>query len=93
MNDNNDTHGEFWAGEINGERISMFIDGVPDKCQHDSKGEELAFNNNYEYFKKSEMPDYNTDPEAWEKFQRDHKITGGCVSCSKCGKPFSPPMY
>jgi hypothetical protein len=89
----NNTHGEFWAGEINGEKISMFIDGVPDKCKHDDKGEVMSFNDNYEYFKESEIPNYKTDYEGWLKFQKDHKISGGCVSCSKCGKPFSPPMY
>lgn len=89
----NDTHGEFWAGEIGGKKVSMFIDGVPDKCKHDDKGETMGFNNNYEYFKESEMPNRDTDPQGWIKFQRDHNITGGCVSCSKCGKPFMPPMY
>ena len=89
----NDTHGEFYSGEIEGKKFSMFIDGVPDKCKHDDDGDVLYFNNNGEYFKESEMPNHHADYEGWLKFQKEHKITGGCVSCSKCGKPFSPPMY
>lgn len=72
---------------------NAFIDGIPDKCEHDDSGPVLAFNEAGEYFKHSDMPDYFTDYEGWLKFQKDHKINGGCVSCSKCGKPFSPPMF
>lgn len=23
----------------------------------------------------------------------EHEVCGGCVSCSICGKPFTPPMF
>jgi hypothetical protein len=88
-----DTHGEFITGKVDGKPFSAFIDGVPDKCQHDDKGEELSFNDAGEYFKASEIPNHEINYDAWIKFQDEHKIRGGCVSCSKCGKPFEPDMF
>ena len=84
-----DTHGEC----IMGEGFAYFIDGVPDKCEHDDDGPTLSFNSNGEYFRDDEMPDHKTDLKGWIKFQEDHNIRGGCVSCSKCGKPYSPDMF
>jgi hypothetical protein len=85
-----DTHGAF-IELPDGSRA--FIDGIPDKCEHQWDGPGLSFNDAGEYFKNSDMPDYHSDPDGWYKFQEDHKIRGGCVSCSKCGKPFEPPMF
>lgn len=64
------THGAFIQFQDGG---TAFIDGIPDTCQHDDDGPVLSFNNDGEYFKDSEMPDYKTDPEGWYKFQDDHK--------------------
>lgn len=89
----NNKHSAFVSGEINGSKFNAFIDGIPDKCDHDDNGEVLAFNDNGEYFKESEMPDYHTNYNAWLEFQEKHKIRGGCVSCSKCGKPFEPDFF
>lgn len=88
-----DTHSEFISGEIDGKPFTAFISGVPDKCQHDDDGEMLSFNDEGEYFKDSDMPDPKTHYDDWVKFQEDHKINGGCVSCSKCGKPFTPDFF
>ncbi|HMG16747.1 MAG TPA: hypothetical protein VK590_14925 [Saprospiraceae bacterium] len=85
----NDTHGAL----IIGDGFSAFVDGIPDKCEHDDNGPVLSFNSEGEYFKDSEMPDYKTNPDGWRKFQDAHKINGGCVSCSKCGKPYTPDFF
>lgn len=85
----NDTHGAF----VKGKNFTAFIDGIPDKCEHDDNGPLLSFNDAGEYFKDSDMPDRKTNYKAWEKFQKDHKINGGCVSCSKCGKPYTPDFF
>lgn len=88
------THSAYIVGEnSDGIRVSAFIDGIPDKCEHNWDGETLSFNDAGEFFKDSEMPDHSSDPVGWVKFQEEHKINGGCVSCSKCGKPFYPPLY
>ena len=84
------THGAFMQFS---DGSTAFVDGIPDTCEHDDDGPVLSFNDTGEYFKDSDMPDYKTDPEGWTKFQEDHDIRGGCVSCSKCGRPFSPPMF
>lgn len=86
-------HSAFIQGQINGEKFSAFIDGIPDKCKHDDNGEILSFNDKGEYFKESEMPNPKTDYDNWLLFQEKHEIRGGCVSCSKCGKPFEPDFF
>lgn len=88
-----DTHSDLISGEIDGKKFTAFIDGIPDKCEHDDNGEVLSFNDAGQYFKESEMPDHKTDYDAWVKFQEDNKINGGCVSCSKCGKPFELDLF
>jgi len=89
----NNTHSAFISGEIGGSKFTAFVDGIPDKCEHDDNGEILSFNHLGQYFKDSEMPNPQTDYDAWVEFQEKHKINGGCVSCSKCGKPFEPDFF
>lgn len=67
-----------------------YTDGVPDKCQHDDNGEWLHFNNDGVYWKESEIP---TEELQRYQFAIENKITGGCCSCSKCGKPFTPDFW
>lgn len=81
------------SAHIIGKNFSVFIDGIPDQCDHDDNGPELLFNEEGQYFKTSEVPDFKTDPDACDRFWKENKINGGCVSCSKCGKPFTPPMW
>lgn len=71
-----------------------FIDGIPDTCEHDTKGEWLHFNSEGVYFKKSEMPsaELNEGRDLYEFFVL-HELNGGCCSCSKCGKPYSPDLF
>lgn len=87
------THDEFFSIEHDGKIITGFMSGVPDKCQHDDDGPMLHFNDDGEYFKESDMPDYKTDPEGWEAFNKEHRLTGGCCSCSKCGKPYELDIH
>lgn len=71
-----------------------FIDGIPDSCEHDSNGEELFFNNEGEYFPASASPNRElNDGRDLHEFFIIHKINGGCSSCSKCGKPFTPDFF
>lgn len=86
-----DTHEEFIVAENEkGERISMFVSGVPDKCKHDDNGEVMYFNNEGQFWKENELP---LDEDERIEFMEVNNINGGCVSCSKCGKPFTPDVW
>ena len=67
---------------IKGENFSAFVTGVKDDCEHDENGGWLSFDNDGNYYKESELTDEILP-----------KISGGCVSCSKCGKPFTPDFF
>ena len=75
-----------------GEATAFICGSKPDHECNDS-GPELVFNNAFEYFNVSERPDWNSDQEGYIKWMEDRAVTGGCVSCSICNKPFSPPMF
>lgn len=86
-----DHHEEFiQITDKDGKVSNAFITGVPDKCQHDDDGEEMHFNDAGQYFKESELP---KDMDERIKFMDEHKLNGGCVSCSKCGKPFEIDLF
>jgi hypothetical protein len=72
---------------------TAFVSGIPDKCEHDDNGETMQFNDAGEYFKESEIPDHKTNYDEWLAFTTKHRLTGGCVSCSKCGKPFELDLF
>ena len=72
---------------------TAIICGTKPDHECDDKGDTLAFNNSGEYFKMSECPDYYEDSEGFIKWHEDKDICGSTVSCSICGKPFSPKMY
>lgn len=78
-----------------------FIDGVPDKCEHDWTGDEV-------HFCKSGKIIYWHTYRQWARFNSkmrnrliyehqnkidDDPIVGGAVTCKKCKKIFSPPMF
>mgnify|MGYP001588204718 CR=1 FL=1 len=88
-----DKHEELVTFEHEGKRFSAYITGVPDKCQHDDEGEQYVFNDEGKYWKQSEIPDYKKDNEAYMKFMNENEMRGGCVSCSKCGKPYEPDLH
>jgi len=83
----NDTHS---AIILQDGKPLAFVDGIPDRCEHDDNGEWLHFNDNGEYFRDSEVP---KTFYASRKFWKKNKINGGCCSCSKCGKPFRPDFF
>lgn len=58
----------------------------------DGDGPELVFNQE-RYFLKSACPSWEDDPEKAQEWMIENKICGGCVSCSICGSPFTPPLY
>jgi hypothetical protein len=92
MNDNN-THGAFIQFS---DGSTAFVDGLPDKCQHDDEGagyyfiggdgfDELVPNTGQT---QDELRTLDLHLRAFGKY-----ISGGCVSCSKCGKPYELPMF
>lgn len=91
------THGEFISLNIGDDKVNAFIDGVPDDCNHDWDGEgyyivSFIGGGGDEYIK----PPASRD--EYEKLDAEYRkagryISGGCVSCSKCGKPFSPDIH
>lgn len=85
----NDTHTEIIYGENDGQKIHVILTGVPDECKHDDDGESVYFNDEAKYWEDSELP---SDTEKRCEFMKENNINGGCVSCSKCGKPFTPDI-
>jgi hypothetical protein len=89
------THGAHLVGS----GFSIFVDGIRDKCKHvwDGPGYHMISKIGGGEIDKmiantGESQDvYN----AFDKKLREsgYYISGSCVSCSKCGKPFEPPMY
>lgn len=68
----------------------IICDLSKNKCESggecDTDGDTLLFNDKGEYFK-------CTEDSYTEDFFKKHEIRGSCSSCSKCGKPFTPPMF
>lgn len=90
------THGAFMDL---GNGMTAFVDGVPDKCEHEWNGKGYHF---VSFIRGGGMdtliPDTGQSQEEMEKLDKDLRkegkyLSGGCVSCSKCGKPFEPPMF
>lgn len=77
-----------------------FIDGIPDECEHDWSGDEV-------FFTQSGKIIYWHTYRQWSKYISvmrnrliyEHQIeigdpiNGGAVTCKKCKKIFSPPMF
>jgi hypothetical protein len=78
---------------------NAFVDGIPDKCEHewDGKGYHfVSFMDGGGFDALIAVAD-QTQEELEEmdkqlRFQGKY-LSGGCVSCSKCGKPYSPEMF
>ncbi len=80
--------------------FSAFIDGIPDKCQHDWSGDAV-------YFTESGKTIYWHTFRAWAGYTEamrgqlihEHQddigdpVSGSAVTCRKCKKIFSPPLY
>lgn len=92
----NNTHGAFMNL---GNGMTAFVDGIPDECEHEWNGKGYHF---VSFLggggMDSLMPDTGQTQdelmEMDEKLRKEGKyLSGGCVSCSKCGKPYEPPMF
>lgn len=90
------THGAFMDL---GNGMTAFVDGIPDKCEHEWNGKGYHF---VSFIRGggSDTIIENTGQtqEELEKLDEELRkegkyLSGGCVSCSKCGKPFEPPMF
>lgn len=95
MNDNN-THGAFVQFKDGG---TAFIDGIPDKCEHQWDGKGYHFvsfmggGGMDELLPNADQSYEELDAIDAELRKNGKYLSGGCVSCSKCGKPFTPPMF
>lgn len=76
-----------------------FVDGIPDTCEHDSKGTGYHFISFIGGGGFDELiPDTGQTQDEMialdEELRKNGKyLSGGCSSCSKCGRPFTPPMF
>ena len=95
-----DTHTEFIAFEHEGKKITAFMSGVPDKCQHDDNGGTVHTTRSGKYIFPATYPQWAgytsrlRDPLiiAYQDSIDDPVLESG-VSCSKCGKPWEPDLY
>jgi hypothetical protein len=81
-----------------GDGMHAFVDGIPDKCEHDSNGHGYHFVSFLGGGTDELIPDTGQTQEELMKLDEELRkngryLSGGCVSCSKCGNPFSPPMF
>ena len=76
---------------IFGKDFTAILCEIPDKCEHDDKGEIMICINN-EWIPQLKLFPVWMDSEQRRIFseKNDWSITGESVSCSKCGKMFSP---
>ena len=92
----NDKH----SAIIIGENFSAFIDGIPDKCKHDDLGATVHVTASgkvitWKTFR--EWASYTSqmrDPLIIKHMDGIGDPVVECgVSCSKCGKPWSPDLF
>lgn len=82
------------------EGVTAFVDGIPDKCDHDDKGDVILWTHSgkniywHTYRQWAHLPTTERCKLIFKHHDEiDDPIQGSCVSCSKCKKPFSPPMF
>ena len=61
-----------------GNGFTAIMSGVPDKCEHQWDGKQYC---------------ETSDGEILMEHSDKHNIVGGGVTCSKCEKSFTPPMF
>lgn len=84
-----------------------FIDGIPDDCDHDTDGDwyvlispqpDSDWGLTYKMKAKTiqrmrpKLPEHEAI-RAYDEDLTGHYISGGCTSCSKCGKAMTPPFW
>ena len=77
---------------------NAFVDGIPDKCEHQWDGPGYHFVTYIGGCEADLIPDTGQSQEEMialdEQLRKEGKyLSGGCVSCSKCGKPYEPSMF
>lgn len=94
---NNDTHGELI---ILPDGSHAFIDGVPDDCEHNWNGDSVYYTQSgkritIQTFLKWAGYTSQYRSKLIHNHQNDifDPISSGGVTCSKCKKEWSPPMY
>jgi hypothetical protein len=79
--------------------MRAFVDGIPDECNHEWNGQGYYF---VSYINGGGFDEFIPDTGQAtgelqaldEKLRTEGKyLSGGCVSCSKCGKPYEPSMF
>jgi hypothetical protein len=80
--------------------MSMFIDGIPDKCDHDWTGDEVMRSASgkiiywHTYRQWASLCSDARDRLIYEHHEKiDDPIVEGAVSCRKCKKVFHPPIF
>jgi hypothetical protein len=77
-----------------------FVDGIPDQCDHDWNGDEILWSASgkiiywHTYRQWAHLPSrerYRLISDYHDEIE--DPVTGGCASCSKCKKAFSPPTF
>lgn len=96
MNDPN-THSAAFSIEGVG---NFFIDGIPDKCEHDWTGDAVHFTSSgrtiywHTYRQWASFTSAMRDRLIQEHHQeKGDPITGGAVTCKKCKKIYSPDIH
>jgi len=92
----NDTHGLF----IQLPNGNAFIDGLPDKCEHEWNGDTIFFTASgkritpYTYLNWTKYTEKVRNDLIQDYHRKiEDEIVGGTSSCSKCGKEFHPEMF
>lgn len=71
----------------------------PRECEHDDKGSGLLMISKIGGGETDKyLVDTSFSPDQIisideQMRKQGYYLSGGCVSCSKCGQPFSPPMF
>jgi len=93
-------NGDMHSAVIIGKDFSCFIDGIPDTCDHDSRGDVVMQSVSgkmiywHTYRQWAHLPaDARTRLVHEYHNQIEDPIVMGTTSCSKCKKIFHPPMF
>lgn len=80
--------------------VKAFIDGIPDKCEHDYTGDPVYFTASgktiywHTFRQWASLTTKAREPLIYDhQYKIDDPIIGGAVTCKKCKKIFHPPMF
>lgn len=89
------------SAHIIGKDFSVFIDGIPDKCDHKWSGDIIleSASGKKIYWHTYRQWASLTDRRYWQQLVHEYHnkiedpIISGYVCCSKCKKPFQPELF